>query len=252
MKSSIAQLILLIPVLVAADAFAPPASKSRSGKIRSSVGIKRDPLVFTSSKSTKRYQESNDSVHSLENANQKNHHSFIYRLNASTKWLVTLANSLGIWCRLPHFEGPFIVVGAITAVYLTDVLKHTLNQDRPKGAPFADPGMPSSHSLVSYFMAASWGSLVISRGSLGIPLVWMGATGVALLRVVCGYHSWDQIGVGALLGSSMGLAWAKLGTNLYEINPEITIQASWGLYVAGSLLFIFKNMREWLHREKHL
>mmetsp|Transcript_1933 Transcript_1933/g.2965 ORF Transcript_1933/g.2965 Transcript_1933/m.2965 type:complete len:256 (-) Transcript_1933:366-1133(-) len=255
MKSFFAQQILLLLTLAAAEAFALPVSKGRAEiNSRQRVERKWDPLVFTTSKSTKLHQEassSNDSV-SYENSNRKNLPLIIYRLNSSTKWLVTLANTLGIWCRLPHFEGPYIVVGAILTVYFTNYLKYVLNHDRPEGAPFADPGMPSSHSLVSFFMAAAWGSMVISRGSLGIPLVWMGATSVALLRVICGYHSWDQIGAGAVLGSVMGLSWAKLGTIIHKVNPKIAIKASWGLYIVGSLLFIFKNMRAWVQEDKHI
>ena len=175
---------------------------------------------------------------------------FLFTLNSSTKWLVTLANTLGIWTRLPRCEGPFIVVGAIAATYFTAVLKKTINHDRPAGAPFTDPGMPSSHSLVSFFMAAAWGSLVCS--GVAVPLAWAGASTVALLRVVCGYHSWDQISVGALLGSTMGFAWARIGAVLIPSYPQVMQKASWGLYLLGSALFILKDMKEWLHKEKHL
>ncbi|CAB9509916.1 PAP2 superfamily [Seminavis robusta] len=177
--------------------------------------------------------------------------AWTYRLNASTKWLVTLAAVLGIWTRVPHYQGPFIVVGSIASVYFTVVLKQIINHDRPTGSLLTDPGMPSSHSLVTFFMAAAWvsKSILSLQGSIA---VLMGASMVALLRVICGYHSWGQIGVGAVLGSSMGVAWAKLGVALYNSFPVITVRASWAFYIMGSAFYIVKDMRDWLTKDKHI
>jgi len=190
--------------------------------------------------------------------------TILLRLNAATKWWVTVACTSRIWLRTSDYQGPFVVVGAIASVYLADILKQIINHDRPAGAPFADPGMPSSHSLVSFFLAAGWtaASLVdvamvrpnLSSWStvLGTGLAWMGAAVVALLRVVCGYHSWDQIGVGALLGISLGWLWAALGSAIYQLSPIFTFRVSWACYLFGSVFFMTKNMRHWVHREKHL
>lgn len=179
--------------------------------------------------------------------------SFVYKVNSSTKWLVTIANTLAIWTRIHRYEGPFVVVGAILSVYFTDALKKILNHDRPAGAPFADPGMPSSHSLVSFFMVAAWSNLVLPTSFIGITLLLASASSIAMLRVVCGYHSWAQVGVGAVLGSGMGLSWAKLGSFVATHgHPTAVFRLSWSLYILGSGLFIVKNMREWLHRDKHL
>ena len=193
---------------------------------------------------------SDSNAGSISSTNERKLPTFVYRLNASTKWLVAVANTLGIWTRVHCYEGPFVVVGAILAVYFTEVLKEILNHDRPVGAPFADPGMPSSHSLVSFFMAAAWTTLVLQSSPIASGLVWASASSIAFLRVICGYHSYPQIGVGALLGSSMGLAWAKLGTSLST--HALVFRVSWCFYIMGSGLFIVKNMREWLHKEKHL
>eukprot|EP00542_Grammatophora_oceanica_P016120 CAMPEP_0194042888 /NCGR_PEP_ID=MMETSP0009_2-20130614/14616_1 /TAXON_ID=210454 /ORGANISM="Grammatophora oceanica, Strain CCMP 410" /LENGTH=212 /DNA_ID=CAMNT_0038686917 /DNA_START=298 /DNA_END=936 /DNA_ORIENTATION=+ len=187
---------------------------------------------------------------------------FISKLNSSTKWIVTLANTIGIWIA-PSIqnpaEGPFIVVGAILSVYFTDVLKKIINNERPAGAPFADPGMPSSHSLVSFFLAAAWSTLLLttisSSAIAGTTLLWASASLIALLRVMCGYHSYAQIGVGAILGSGMGFSWAKLGMSFMEApqRSQFVFQVvSWSSYIMLSALFIGKNMRDWLHKDKHL
>ena len=185
----------------------------------------------------------------------------LFRLNASTKWIVTIANTLAVWTRPHRYEGPFIVFGSLMAVYFTSFLKKVINQGRPDGAPFTDPGMPSSHSLTCFFIASAWNFVLLSsslpsssfRSVVPIQgLVWAGAAGVALLRVVCGYHSWAQIGVGAGLGSLLGSIWAGGGRRLYQLNPTTTFYTFWMLYVAGAALFISKNMKDWVTHEKHL
>ena len=179
--------------------------------------------------------------------------AFVYRLNASTKWIVAWANTIAIGSRIHRYEGPFVVIGAIMAVYFTDALKKILNHDRPEGAPFADPGMPSSHSLVSFFMAAGWTTLVLSSSPLVSGLVWASAGSIALLRVICGYHSYAQISVGALLGCSLGLLWAKLGALLSTHgHPKLVFRLSWLCYILSGGFFILKNVREWLYEDKHL
>ncbi|KAL3913007.1 MAG: hypothetical protein SGILL_006663, partial [Bacillariaceae sp.] len=159
-----------------------------------------------------------------------------------------------IWTRFPKYEGPFLIVGSIASVYLTDVLKQIINHERPDGAPLAEPGMPSSHALVSFFLAAAWMTSVLFKSSNNVVLAFLvgaGATIVAWLRVACGYHSWDQIGVGAVLGSITGFAWANLGARLYQLHPTPTLYASWSMYALGSALFIAKTMRSWVTHLKH-
>ena len=172
--------------------------------------------------------------------------SILMTMNASTKWLITAANTWAILSRLKHYEGPFIVVGAILSSYFTDNLKQVIGQNRPAGSPFTDPGMPSSHSLVSFFLATAWIDLVYHGTVVQQALIGASALSVALLRVVCGYHSFAQIGVGAALGSVMGFSWAKFGLAMHHINPQATFLSSWGCYVVGSIFFISKNMRHWV------
>ena len=79
----------------------------------------------------------------------------------------------------------------------------------------------------------------------------MGATLVALLRLICGYHSWAQIS-GAGLGTLLGVVWTSLGGHLYRLAPQVTFTILWVLYLSGAALFISTHMRDWLTHEKHL
>lgn len=179
--------------------------------------------------------------------------SFIRTLNSSTKWLVTLAHTIAVWSRPHKFHGPYIVVGTIAGVYLTEVLKKIINQGRPAGSPFTDPGMPSSHSLVSFFAAVAWISALDGYGgNIGKVLLLASAAMVAILRVVCGYHSIAQIAVGAALGSVLGQSWVIVGNMFHLSYPGLMFAVVWAAYLGGSAFFISKNMTKWISRDKHL
>jgi len=182
---------------------------------------------------------------------------FVRSLNSSTKWLVTLGNTIGVWYRPKSFQGPYIIAGAIASVYFTDVLKKLINQSRPGNAVLDDPGMPSSHSLVSFFLAVGWIGAISASDMVGhaallgkIGLAIAAAT-VAILRVVCGYHTWAQIGVGAALGMALGQAWVVLGRSLHLQNATLLHHVSWATYLAGSALFIRTNISKWHREHKH-
>jgi membrane-associated phospholipid phosphatase len=216
---------------------------------------------------------------------------FVFRLNANTKWIITFLHTAALWSRPHRYEGPLIVLGTIVSTYLTQYLKQVINQRRPAGAPFTDPGMPSSHSLISFFIAAAWTPVLLlmhglasssatmtvagattmtntmatplfvflslplsprTRTVLSISLLWISATLVALLRVICGYHSWAQISVGAVLGTLMGVVWTTLGRQLYQFAPHVTFSTLWIFYLSGAVLFISTTMRNWVTHEKHL
>jgi hypothetical protein len=55
---------------------------------------------------------------------------WLYKLNTSTKWWMTLAATLGVWTRFPKYEGPFIVAGSIMSVYWADRLKQIIKHER--------------------------------------------------------------------------------------------------------------------------
>ena len=108
-------------------------------------------------------------------------HRVVYRANAATKWAVALAQTVAVASRR-DIVAPYIVVGSIAAAFSTAKLKRIIDQQRPEGAPFTDPGMPSSHALVATFAAASWAVQLQTRMStLGLML---GAAIVSVLRVV--------------------------------------------------------------------
>eukprot|EP00977_Amphora_coffeiformis_P027481 scaffold34615_cov180-Amphora_coffeaeformis.AAC.3 len=241
----------------------PSTSVSHGGNNNIFGAPRRRTIQMPSTKPSSTFlQEASISID--ERLPKKQAPTVLLRLNAATKWGVTVACTSRIWFQTADYQGPFVVVGAIASVYIADILKQIINHDRPAGAPFTDPGMPSSHSLVTFFLAASWTATSLadvvmvqptmaSWGTLlGTGLAWIGAAIVALLRVVCGYHSWDQIAVGALLGIFMGWLWAALGRAVYQLAPAITFRASWASYLLASAFFIAKNMRHWVHKEKHL
>ena len=113
----------------------------------------------------------------------------VRRLNSSTKWLVTIAQTGAVWSRR-DFVSPFLVLGAILSAFATGTLKELINESRPAGAPFADPGMPSSHALVSTFAAVGWALHL--RSNLASALLLSGAVSVSVLRV-SGSHTLDRI-----------------------------------------------------------
>ena len=80
---------------------------------------------------------------------------FIMSANAATKWLVVAAQTSAVVVRRDVIA-PYIVVGSIGSAFVCKKLKKAFNQQRPAGAPFTDPGMPSSHALVNPLFASNW------------------------------------------------------------------------------------------------
>lgn len=174
----------------------------------------------------------------------------IYNLNSATKWLVVLAQTAAVVLRR-DFIAPFIVIGSISAAFGTAVLKKLINQQRPDGAPFTDPGMPSSHALVSSFAAVAWACHL--QSCVPTVLLMMSAALVSILRVVCGYHDWAQVLVGATLGGVSACAWMAFGSELLRrIDPQVATAAVWACYFGGSALFIGKKMASWTQEDAAL
>jgi membrane-associated phospholipid phosphatase len=173
----------------------------------------------------------------------------LFAANAATKWLVSIAVTIGVFWNPFHFRGPYIVTGSIIAIVLANALKRFINQERPDGAPFTDPGMPSSHALVSFFVATAW--LTAFKGTHA-PLLLGSAALVSLLRVICGYHTIPQIAVGGILGTILGHGWMHLGSFLASKNYTVTMTFAWSTYLIGSAIYVKKNARKWLSEEKYL
>jgi len=210
-----------------------------------------DPLNFVGRAMKENAADGSSSRHRTPNVP-----ALVYTLNSSTKWVVAIAHTIAVWSRPRNFIAPYIVVGSIGAVYFTDAIKQVINQSRPSGAPIADPGMPSSHSLVTFFAAAAWITAAACNGRLGLDCVSLlllgSASTVAILRVVCGYHSVAQVVVGAGLGSILGKCWVWLGeTVLFASNPHLAYWISWSAYLSGSVFFIGTNIRHWVAKDAH-
>ncbi|CAE8736152.1 unnamed protein product, partial [Polarella glacialis] len=141
---------------------------------------------------------------------------------------------------------PYISIGAILAAFLTMLIKRLINQQRPPGALSLDPGMPSSHALVSTFMSTAW-AVHCWSALVTVPLLAAAAT-ISVLRVACGYHTWAQIGVGALLGGAMAVGWMTLGRAVLAVGSAggsgtATTVAIYSTYLLGSAFFLAKQFR---------
>lgn len=183
--------------------------------------------------------------------------NWVFRLNAATKWLVSVAVTVGVWVNPKRFQGPYIIVGSLVANYLSEVLKTVIHQERPYGAPFVDPGMPSTHAMVSFFVAMAWRETILMAAAPkhhGATTWLLGgaATMVSFLRVWCGYHTLPQITVGGLLGTGLASAWMVLGVALDRQNPKTLFAVSWATYLVGSAIYIQKRALRWLGEEKNL
>ena len=177
--------------------------------------------------------------------------SLIFFLNAATKWIVVFAQTSAIIIRR-DLVTPFIIIGSIFASFGTGKLKRLINEKRPEGAPFADPGMPSSHALVGSFACAAWAIHLAS------PLASASLGGAALvisyLRVACGYHTTAQVLVGMGIGTTSAALWMALGAKLLKTwqwarSPAVA-WLLYGLYLGGSAAFIYKKMGAWVSKEE--
>jgi membrane-associated phospholipid phosphatase len=109
------------------------------------------------------------------------------------------------------------IVGALSNAVFGKILKRVLRQQRPDGAPLADPGMPSSHAMSLYFLScylcaaiAAWTPAWAPWQQAAAMLALLGfATSSAVWRVTSGLHTSAQIAVGALLGGTNGVLWFR-------------------------------------------
>jgi len=165
--------------------------------------------------------------------------------NDSTKWLVVAAQTLAIAVRR-DFIAPFIVIGSIMSAFAAHALKRVVNQQRPSGSELVDPGMPSSHALVSCFAAAAWAAHLGWARPVSALLLASAAV-VCALRVACGMHSVAQVLVGGLLGAGSACAWIRAAPR--PASPAATARC-YALYFVGSVVFIQKKMSRWRWRDR--
>jgi hypothetical protein len=166
--------------------------------------------------------------------------------NGLTKWLVVAAQTTAVVTRR-DFASPYIVVGSIGASFGAHALKRLINQQRPDGAPFIDPGMPSSHALVATFAASAW-AVHLQRAGASAALLASAAV-VSGLRVATGCHTWAQVLVGIAIGAAGALAWMCLGVASGLTPPGAAsagaLAVMYSLYLGGSALFVVKKMEKW-------
>jgi membrane-associated phospholipid phosphatase len=166
--------------------------------------------------------------------------------NGLTKWLVVAAQTTAVVTRR-DFASPYIVVGSIGASFGAHALKRLINQQRPDGAPFIDPGMPSSHALVATFAASAW-AVHLQRAGASVALLASAAV-VSGLRVVTGCHTWAQVIVGIAVGAAGALAWMGLGVASGLTPPGAASTAAlaimYSVYLGGSALFVVRKMDKW-------
>jgi hypothetical protein len=256
MKSSPSSLILLLFVvnwfpcesLFLVSTLTKQPSNHSNDVLNSPQSSRVKSVVYTSY-STSLASTSEGSAYSDAALSPRKMPKIVYFLNAGTKWAVSAAVTVGVFWNPRRFQGPYIVVGSIAANYLAAFLKKIFNQGRPEGAPFTDPGMPSSHALVSFFVAMAWDNAL---GGVGRPFLIASALTVSTLRVLCGYHTLPQIAVGGTLGTLLGHAWMSLGFILEKHNGRGAFAFSWSAYLVGSAFYIYKNLGRWLTDEKYL
>jgi dolichyldiphosphatase len=107
----------------------------------------------------------------------------------------------------------WMLAGQLFNEGLNNILKRIIKQPRPSSSKKAGFGMPSSHSqFMWYFAIYGLLCLSISRQNYWLrvfyALIMIGAaTGVSVSRVWLGYHNFDQVVVGASVGSLTGIFW---------------------------------------------
>merc|ERR1719478_1239049 len=117
-------------------------------------------------------------------------------------------------CAAPH-HGYRRQARLTHARTMVQVLKRILRQERPDGAPLADPGMPSSHAMSLFFLSGylcaaivawtpTWSHLQRLAASTG--LLGFAVSSVAW-RVSSGLHTTLQVLVGSVLGGFNGVLW---------------------------------------------
>lgn len=133
----------------------------------------------------------------------------------SVKWVTSSIAALGVNYYRNGFAAIFLG-GCIVNSFAAKLLKRAFNQPRPakaEGQGLLDPGMPSSHAHMLFFLATytglAWpGQLEGARwATSGLLIV---ATGSCLHRVKSGKHTFAQVAVGALTGTAGGMLWRTM------------------------------------------
>eukprot|EP00472_Partenskyella_glossopodia_P008954 CAMPEP_0197528502 /NCGR_PEP_ID=MMETSP1318-20131121/25313_1 /TAXON_ID=552666 /ORGANISM="Partenskyella glossopodia, Strain RCC365" /LENGTH=213 /DNA_ID=CAMNT_0043083633 /DNA_START=74 /DNA_END=715 /DNA_ORIENTATION=- len=123
-----------------------------------------------------------------------------------------------------------MLVGQLACEVLNNVLKNTIKEPRPAGCENDSYGMPSSHSqFMAYFCvyALLWSVRRVSfednLWKLLLNVANVGLSGLVMYsRVALNYHTWQQVTVGAAVGSGFAVLWMLFMESFVEpIMPNI-------------------------------
>lgn len=142
---------------------------------------------------------------------------FSHYVNKSSKWVISaILVAVVIWKH--DAEVIWAASGSILNTGSSRILKYLFNHQRPLSALNlkSDPGMPSSHGQSIGYLAVyaaltlvSWQGFSALAVMGGFAILICGAY-LAWLRVSEGLHTYDQVLVGALLGSVVAIVWFTL------------------------------------------
>ncbi len=122
-----------------------------------------------------------------------------------------------VFCAIVYFRNAWTVslfLGSVSNGILSKILKRLLRQERPITADATsvtsdivmpnDHGMPSSHAMSLGFI----GCFTACQFPItAVPLLLYIAMSLYYRVRITAFHTWEQIGVGLVLGSINGTAW---------------------------------------------
>ncbi|KAF5205472.1 Lipid phosphate phosphatase epsilon 2 protein [Thalictrum thalictroides] len=135
-------------------------------------------------------------------------------LGKVSKWLV-IASYIAVIFWKHDAEALWFATGSLMNAWLSIILKHIINHDRPASAFTlrSDPGMPSSHAqsiffIVAFFIWSLVSSLVLNKTTVFVGVLAL-ASGSYLswLRVSQNLHTISQVFAGAIVGATFSLLW---------------------------------------------
>eukprot|EP00890_Picochlorum_soloecismus_P001424 jgi/Picsp_1/2282/NSC_05746-R1_protein len=219
------------------------AMKRRENRLVLQLSPTYSPRCTDSVRTRSQKQRSNASSSALV-------HHILSWINDATKWIVSggvllilllKRDEVTCWC----------VVGGIVAAFTCRALKFAINASRPPQAKKKDPGMPSSHACSLGYLSV-FASLVMldvsmpTSAAVSLPILGLFLT---YLRVLLGYHTFAQVAVGWVLGSTIAVAWHGAG-NLLLSHITANSAGKGGLALVTVLflgMFALKNVMRWRH-----
>ncbi|CAB9526225.1 PAP2 superfamily [Seminavis robusta] len=157
--------------------------------------------------------------------NDSHNNQVLYAIGASTSIVV----SGTFFVALAYYRDALMItffMGAIGNAVLGKILKRILNQERPQELDTvdmklkpSDKGMPSSHAMSLGFIGTFTG-LVVPIPGIQIPILIYSLISL-WYRIDTKLHTWQQIAVGFVVGTTNGVIWKLLcdgNSNPWNIN----------------------------------